>query len=292
MNCGKSQPCCKIRKDDYVPIFKQAGRADDMPRSVKILDIKNENPFVKTFTLEGSVGAKPGQFVMLWISGVNEKPFSVAFDDGRQMELSIAKVGPFTEALFGMSAGDRVGVRGPYGKPFFYENDERLAVVGGGYGAAPLYFLAHEAVRRKCRVEFVVGGRSVEYLMFLERAKALNGVTVHAATDDGSFGYKGYNAALLGELMAGGLAMDRIVTVGPERMMLAVSDLALKYGVPCQVSVERTMKCGFGVCGQCVIDESGMATCMEGPVMDHKLARSQEEFGKYHRDHVGRKKEW
>ena len=87
-------------------------------------------------------------------------------------------------------------------------------------------------------------------------------------------------------------SVDRIVTVGPERMMKAVSDLAVKHDIPCQVSVERYIKCGFGVCGQCCIDDSGMATCMEGPVMDHLRARAQVEFGAYHRDKVGRKKIW
>jgi len=291
MNCGKGGNCCK-KKQAYVPLFKQMGRKDDMPRSIKILDMKNENPFVKTFTLDISLGARPGQFVMVWIPQVDEKPFSVAFDDGKKLELSIAKVGPFTEKLFELGVGDLVGVRGPYGKPFEYEDDEHLAVVGGGYGAAPLYFLAHEAIRRGCIVEFVVGGRSAEYLMFTDRVEKLEGANLHVATDDGSVGYKGYNAGFLKELMEKGLKVDRMLTVGPERMMLAVSDLAREHDVPCQVSVERNMKCGFGVCGQCVIDDSGMATCMEGPVMDHELARSQAEFGKYHRDQVGLKKEW
>lgn len=292
MNCGKGGNCCKNKKRAYVPLFKKLGRKDDMPRTVKILELKDENPFVRTFTLDVSVKARPGQFVMVWIPGVNEKPFSVAFDDGNKLELSIAKVGPFTEKLFELNVGDRVGVRGPYGKPFEYENNEHLAVVGGGYGAAPLYFLAHEAVSRGCKVEFVVGGRTTGHLMFTERAAELDGVNVHVATDDGSTGYKGYNASLLGELMEKGLNIDRLLTVGPEGMMLAVSNLARTHELPCQVSVERYMKCGFGVCGQCVIDESGLTTCMQGPVMDHELARKQAEFGKYHRDHVGRKKDW
>lgn len=277
---------------------QRLGRRDDMPRSVKILDIHSENPFVSTFTLDISVGAQPGQFVMLWLPRVDEKPFSVAFDDGKTLQLTIAKVGKFTEKLFEKKVGELVGVRGPYGRTFEYEKGEHLAVVGGGYGAAPLYFLAHQAVARGCTVEFIVGARSAAHLLFMERAKGLKGVTVHVATDDGSVGFKGYNAALLAELLGKGQKdvghrrIDRILTVGPERMMKAVSDLALEHNIPCQVSVERYMKCGFGVCGQCCIDDSGMATCMEGPVMDYHKARSQVEFGAYHRDKVGRKKAW
>lgn len=264
----------------------------DIPKTVKILDIKDENPFVKTFTLDVSLGARPGQFVMVWVPGVDEKPFSVAFDDGNELSLSIAAVGPATNKLHEMKVGDKLGVRGPYGKIFEYEKKEHLAVVGGGYGAAPLYFLAHEAVKDGCTVEFVVGGRTKEHLLFLERVKTLENTNLHIATDDGSEGYKGYNAALLKELMDDGLKIDRMLTVGPEVMMLAISDMALEKDIPCQVSVERYMKCGFGVCGQCVIDDTGMPTCIKGPVMDHKLAREQVEFGKYHRDKVGRKQDF
>ncbi|MDP2624687.1 MAG: dihydroorotate dehydrogenase electron transfer subunit [Candidatus Peregrinibacteria bacterium] len=292
MSCGGGSNCCKNKPKPFVGLPQKLGRIHDMPRVVKILNIKDENPFVKTFTLDISVGAQPGQFVMVWIPRLNEKPFSVAFDDGKQLELSIATVGGFTQELFKMQVGDQLGVRGPYGKPFYYEDNEHIAVVGGGYGAAPLYFLAHEAVNRGCTVEFFVGARSSELLMFTERAAALNNTTVHVATDDGSSGFKGYNATLLSELIEGGMQLDRMLTVGPELMMKAVSNLALEQNVPCQVSVERYMKCGFGMCGQCVIDDSGMATCMEGPVMDHVLAREQVEFGKYHRDRVGRKKNW
>lgn len=265
---------------------------NDIPKTVKILDIKSENPFVKTFTLDISVKAKPGQFVMLWIPRLNEKPFSVAFSDDEKLEVAIAAVGEFSNAMHELKVGDKVGVRGAYGRWFQYEDGEHLAVIGGGYGAAPLYYLAHEAVNRGCKVEFIVGARNAENLLFLDKARALKNTTVHVATDDGSEGYKGYNVPLLEKLMEEGLQVDRMLTVGPERMMLAVSDLALKHDIPCQVSVERYMKCGFGVCGQCTIDESGIPTCIKGPVMDHKLAREQAEFGKYHRDRVGRKVAW
>lgn len=328
--CQKSSQPLPFGRMKFTPLPQRLGRIDDMPRSVKILDIHPETPFVSTFTLDISVGAQPGQFVMLWLPRVDEKPFSVAFDDGKTLQLTIARVGTLTEALFKRKAWEeksgnkekspqaisRVGIRGPYGRTFSYEKGEHLAVVGGGYGAAPLYFLAHQAVGRGCTVEFIVGARSAEHLLFVERAKKLKGVTVHVATDDGSAGFKGYNAALLGEMLGGRMTnselriangeqgnksntkaanvrkIDRILTVGPEKMMKAVSDLALKHNIPCQVSVERYMKCGFGVCGQCCIDDSGMATCMEGPVMDHVRARTQVEFGAYHRDKVGRRKNW
>jgi dihydroorotate dehydrogenase electron transfer subunit len=293
MSCRGGNNCCKNRPKPFVGLPQKMGRKNDMPQACTIVSIVDENPFVKTFTLDISLGARPGQFVMVWIPGVNEKPFSVAFDDGAQLQLSIAQVGPFTEKLFTLSEGDKVGVRGPYGQPFSFAEGEHIGVVGGGYGAAPLYFLAHEAVKRGCTVEFFVGARAAEYLMFVERAEALENTTVHVATDDGSQGFKGYNATLLRQLIEEKhMTLGRLLTVGPELMMRAVSDIARDHDIACEVSVERYMKCGFGICGQCVIDDSGMATCMRGPVMDHELARSQSEFGQYHRDRVGRKKPW
>ncbi|HCW32687.1 MAG: dihydroorotate dehydrogenase electron transfer subunit, dihydroorotate dehydrogenase electron transfer subunit [Candidatus Peregrinibacteria bacterium GW2011_GWE2_39_6] len=281
MSCSKGHHCCQNLKP------KNA-----MPEMVSIVDIKNENPFVKTFTLDCSVDGQPGQFVMLWLPRVDEKPFSIAYDDGQNLELSIANVGTFTEQLFTKKPGDKVGIRGSYGKTFQYEDGEHLVVLGGGYGAAPLYFLAVEAVVRGCTVEFIIGARSAEYLMFEEKAMQLKAVKVHVATNDGSRGFTGTSVDLLNHLLNEGMKVDRIMTVGPEMMMKAVSDVALVRDIACQVSLERYMKCGFGICGQCVVDESGMAVCMNGPVMDHKLARAQAEFGKYHRDKVGRKKEW
>lgn len=271
---------------------QKCGRTDDFPKVVLIVDVRDENPYVKTFTLELSVGARPGQFVMLWIPRVDEKPFSVAFDDGHRLQLTIACVGPFTEKLFALGVGDKVGIRGPYGVPFSYVPGETVGVVGGGYGAAPLYFLAHEVVRDGGKVEFFVGARSADRLLFLDRVEALDGANLHVATDDGTKGERGFNVDVVRRFLEGGGRADRWLTVGPERMMRAVSDIALEHKVPCQVSVERYMKCGFGVCGQCVIDDSGIATCMEGPVMDHLKARAQSEFGAYHRDAMGKKKEW
>jgi dihydroorotate dehydrogenase electron transfer subunit len=293
MGCGGGGNCCKNKKKaEWKPLPQLMGRANDIPRTVKILDIKQENPSVKTFTLDISVGGRPGQFVNLWIPRVNEKPFSIAFDDGRTLQLSIAKVGPFTELLFEKKVGDKVGIRGPYGKVFMFGEEERVAVVGGGYGAAPLYFTAAHVIALGGTVEFFMGARSKDHLLFTERVEALEGANLHVATDDGSVGFEGYNATLLADLLKDGLKLDRILTVGPELMMKAVSNIALEYDIPCQLSVERYMKCGFGVCGQCVIDDSGMTTCMNGPVMDHKLARKHSEFGKYHRDSMGRKKDW
>ena len=67
------------------------------------------------------------------------------------------------------------------------------------------------------------------------------------------------------------------------------SDICFALKTLCQVSLERYMKCGFGVCGNCCVDETGERMCVEGPAIDHLKARKFKDFGVYHRDSVGRK---
>lgn len=261
---------------------------DTRPKTVKIKKVIEESELVKTLVLDHSVGAKPGQFVMVWIPRVNEKPFSVAMDTGSELHLTIAAVGDFSKAVTSLGVGDTLGVRGPFGTCFEAEPGEHLAFLAGGYGAAPLFFFAHEAVKQGCTVDFIVGARREDLLLYTDRIEALEGVTLHVATDDGSAGHHGYNTEVLEQVVAKG-GVDAIYTVGPEIMMLKAAQLAEREGIKAYISVERYMKCGFGVCGNCVVDGLGVPTCMSGPVMPLEQVLKIEDFGKYHRDALGKK---
>lgn len=264
-----------------------------LPIAATVKAIVQENEQVKTFVLDISVGAQPGQFVMVWIPRLNEKPFSVAMDNGVELHLAIADVGPFSHALHELKVGDKVGVRGPFGQPFTCEKGQHLAFLGGGYGAAPLYFFAHKAVAMGCTVEFVVGARRKDLLLYTEKAKQLKGVNVHVATNDGSEGFEGFNTVLLEQVVtaakAAGTPVDCIYTCGPEIMMMKGMELAEREGMDAEISVERYMKCGFGVCGNCCVDGSGVPSCIAGPVMRLAEVKKLRDFGKYHRDHLGKK---
>ncbi len=257
-----------------------------LPTVVRVKRIVQENEQVKTFVLDHSVGARPGQFVMVWIPRLDQKPFSVALDDGKELHLAIAAVGPFSKAMHELKEGDRVGVTGPFGTTFQWKPGQHLALLGGGYGAAPLYFLAREA--KDCTVEFIVGARRKDLLLYTEAARALHNVHLHVATNDGSEGYEGFNTDLLAKVVEEG-GIDCICTVGPEIMMLKAGQLAEAKGIDAQISVERYMKCGFGVCGNCCVDGSGVPSCVKGPVMPLKEVFALRDFGKYHRDHLGKK---
>lgn len=261
---------------------------DTRPVAMPIKRILQENEHTWTFVFEYRLESKPGQFVMLWIPGVDEKPFSIAYDDGEEFWLTVCKVGPATEKLFEMYEGDMVGIRGPFGTSYEFYEGESLVTVAGGYGAAPMYYVTLEAIKKGCEVDFITGAKAADLVLFEEKVGDLKGVTLHVATDDGSKGFKGFTTELLEQILAG-KTVDRVFTCGPELMMKRVGEVASVFGVPCFMSVEKYMKCGFGICGNCSIDHTGDLVCMKGPVMEFAYVKDLREFGNYHRDAQGKK---
>lgn len=261
--------------------------------------IIQENAMTKTFVFEYSLGGKPGQFLMMWIPGFDEKPMSIAFADEKEFWVTVCAVGPFSESLHKLKVGDKVGVRGPLGTHYKFKVGEHLALVAGGYGAAPMYFVAHEAVKMRCEVEFLIGARNKDLLLYGEKILAL-GVNLHISTDNGSAGFKGYVTQLLDEVLSkeehsaslgerGLRPVGQVFTCGPEVMMKACGQVAEKHGVEAHMSMEKYMKCGIGVCGQCAIDDKGDLCCVSGPVMRWGYLKKLPEMGQYHRDAQGRK---
>jgi dihydroorotate dehydrogenase electron transfer subunit len=258
-----------------------------IPKSLKIKEVIEENSTTKTFVFEYALGSKPGQFVMMWLAGVDQCPMSIGWDDGKQFAVTVCAIGGFSKSLCEKKAGDYVGITGPFGTQFRWKEGEHIALVGGGYGAAPMYFCALEAMKDGCTCEFLIGARNEDLLLYRERFEKI-GVPVHVSTDDGSVGHKGYVTELLSKLIDE-KKVDAIFTCGPEMMEKAVSDIGHEKKVNTQIAVERYMKCGYGLCGQCCIDGSGVRACTQGSVMPNALVRTLEEFGKYNRDAEGRK---
>ncbi len=264
---------------------------DDIPKMHEIIRVIPENSTMKTLVFACDFDATPGQFVNMWIPRLDEKPFSVAFANGRELHLTIADVGPFSHQATQLGVGDKAGLRGPYGKGFEFQPNQKIAMVGGGFGSAPLYFTAHHAVEAGCEIDFIIGARRKDLLIYEQRVEDLKGATLYVATDDGSVGHHGYNVQVLAQLMED-KKYDTIMTCGPEVMMAAVAKLAEQYDTAAQISLERFMKCGFGLCGQCVVDPTGDTTCTKGPVVSLEYVRKVDEFGKYHRDEMGKKHNW
>lgn len=270
-----------------------------LPKTYRIKHIRQETESVRTYTFDGSLGAKPGQMLMVWLPGVDEKPFSVAYDDGAETKITFFAVGPMTEELAKCQVGDLVGLRGPFGTSYSWEPGQHIALVAGGYGAAPMYFVASETVHQGCTLEVIVGARSKEHLLFLEELEALPHVSLHIATNDGSAGFAGFNVQLLEKMLESvknapgkDKPIDQVFACGPERMLKACSDLCVRHKIPAQFSLERYMKCGYGLCGNCTVDPLGIRMCTDGPVVKNETCVQIEEFGKYHRDALGKKKDW
>lgn len=230
-------------------------------KTVKITAIEKESDRVKTFTLDTAVEARPGQYVMVWLPRMNEKPFGVLTK--KPLRLSIARVGPATEIIHTLKKGDRISFRGPYGKSFRLQG-KRPLFVAGGYGVVPLYFFATElpkAVRSKTTV--VIGAKQKSELSLIGKFKKL-GVKISITTDDGSMGRKGFSTDAAGDLMKKG-SVDSLYACGPEIMMQKVAVMADELHIPSQVSIERSFKCGgMGLCGACSFH--GKLVCVDGPV--------------------------
>jgi len=258
----------------------------ELPIYLEIKKVVNESKDIKTLIFERNLDSSPGQFVNVWLPRVNEKPYSISFQDKNRFAITIFAIGPFSKKLHELKQGDKVGIRGPYGNGFVLRG-ERIALVGGGCGAAPLAFLADEAVKKNIQVDFIIGARNKDLIIFKKRFERSK-VNLKICTDDGSEGFKGFTTELLEESLKKD-QIDCIYACGPEIMLKKVIDISDRYNTACQVSLERYMKCGFGVCGQCCVDPIGICICKEGPVLPKNIARQITELGKYKRDAAGAK---
>ena len=254
---------------------------------LKAAEVKKEGDCAATLYFDHPLNAKPGQFVMLWLPKVGQKPMSVSYQDEKRFGLTIFPVGPFSKAAVSLKKGAPAGILGPYGSHFRLPKSGPIAVVGGGCGSAPVAFLAEEALANGMGVFFLEGARDRSRLLFLDRMKKA-GAEVMASTDDGSMGRRGVATDLLEELLQKE-KISKVFTCGPEIMMKKVVEATDNAGVPCEISMERYMKCGFGICGQCAVDELGIRICKEGPVLSKEIAKKIKEFGAYRRDATGKK---
>jgi len=257
----------------------------DSITTLPIKKIVNEAKGIKSFYFEHKLEAKPGQFILLWLPRINEKPFSISYQDNGSFGITVSCVGPFTDKLCTMKEGDFVGFRGAFGNGYNIEG-KNIVLVGGGYGTAPLSFLAEEAASKGINVNFIIGAKSQDYILFKDRFK--DKAKLHFTTDDGSFGRKGFTTDVLKELLEKE-NIAKIFACGPEVMLKKVIEISDEFNVKCEISLERILKCGLGLCGNCVLDPNGLRVCKEGPVFDKEEIKQIKDFGAYKRDFSGKK---
>ena len=232
---------------------------------MKIVKVINENKDVRTFFLDTPLYSKPGQFYMVWIPGVDEKPFALSYQ-GKKPAITVEKKGKATRALFRMKKGDELFLRGPYGNHF--KQEKHACVVAGGLGIIPLINL----IPKLGHPQIIYGARSKGNLLFRDRIGRAS-----YCTDDGSFGSKGFTTEIL-EKKLGEKKIGIVYACGPEIMMKKVVDLCNKHKIKCQVSLERYMGCGIGICGSCACNDK--LVCKDGPIFNSSQLKKMPDFGK------------
>ena len=214
----------------------------------------------------------PGQFVEVRVDGSPatflRRPISIHFVDKvhNELWLMVAMIGDGTRQMGRLQAGDTLNCVLPLGNAFTMPaaKDEKVLLVGGGVGVAPMLYLGSALHAQGIQPTFLLGGRTAQDLLELDLFNMYGRVCV--TTEDGSMGEKGFvtNHSVLNE------HFDRIYTCGPTPMMKAVAHYAKEHDVTCEVSLENLMACGLGACLCCVekTTEGNLCVCKEGPVFN------------------------
>lgn len=217
----------------------------------------------------------PGQFAELEVEGSSKtflrRPISINFidKDNNEVWFLIQLVGDGTRHLAAVKRGQTINVILPLGNSFTMPKNasERLLLVGGGVGTAPMLFLGEQLSKKGFTPNFLLGARSQNDLLQLNEFTQYG--NVFTTTEDGSMGEKGY---VTQHSLLSTQTFNKIYTCGPKPMMMAVAKYAKTNNIECEVSLENTMACGFGVCLCCVENttEGHICVCKEGPVFNIK----------------------
>ncbi|MBR1411370.1 MAG: dihydroorotate dehydrogenase electron transfer subunit [Prevotella sp.] len=216
----------------------------------------------------------PGQFVEVRVDGSPStflrRPISINFVDrsSNELWLLVATVGEGTRSLAKLEAGSTLNCILPLGNGFTpASKGEKVLLVGGGVGVAPLLYMGAEMKRQGVEPTFLLGARIASDLLMLPLFNKYG--RVYVTTEDGSMGEPGFvtNHSLLQQER-----FDRISTCGPTPMMKAVASYARRCETDCEASLENLMACGLGACLCCVekTTEGNLCVCKDGPVFNIK----------------------
>jgi ferredoxin--NADP+ reductase len=225
--------------------------------------------------------AAAGQFFILRVDADGERvPFTFSdwsADEG-WIRFIFMRVGLTTHKLTHMSAGDFLAdVVGPLGVPSHAGGLGRVAVVGGGVGAAVAYPVARAMCAAGDEVTVILGARNADLLILEDEFRALPLKDLVVTTDDGSAGRHGLVTAPLKELCEA-RAIDHAMAIGPAIMMKFCAATTREFAVPTVVSLNPIMVDGTGMCGACRVNVGGVMKfgCVDGPDFDGHLVDFEE----------------
>jgi sulfhydrogenase subunit gamma (sulfur reductase) len=266
----------------YLPQMSTITRVDDLTAQEKRFEIELPSGQI--------LGHKPGQFVEVSIFGFGEAPISICSSPTHKpnFELTVRKTGRLTDKMHNLTAGSRIGIRGPFGNGFeverFYGKD--MLFVAGGIGLAPLKSMIDYTIaerHRFGRVIILYGTRSPSEILFPEEVRAwqeMNDVEFHITVDKANGGWKGKTGVITTLIPPLQLDVNQTIAsiVGPPVMYKFVLMSLRSKRIPEQniyMSLERRMKCGVGKCGHCQIN--GCYVCQDGPVFHYPDVKKLEE---------------
>jgi ferredoxin--NADP+ reductase len=216
---------------------------------------------------------EPGQFLIIRTSDGGER-IPLTFSDWSAEEgwirFIFMRVGKTTHELSHMEVGDQVAdVVGPLGTPTSLEGLGRVAVIGGGVGAAVAYPVARGMAAAGADVTVILGARNAALLVLEDEFSQLPLRELIVTTDDGSVGEKALVTVPLKRLCEAG-ALDHVFAVGPAIMMKFCAATTREFGVPTTVSLNPIMVDGTGMCGACRVSVDGVTKfgCVDGPDFD------------------------
>lgn len=246
----------------------------------KILRKKKLNEQVFLMDIEAPFIAKKahaGQFIIFRIDEKGERiPLTIADYDREAGTVTIIyqAIGGSTKRLSELNEGDSIlDFVGPLGTAtHFEEGIRRVAVIGGGVGCAIAYPQAKMLHSKGIEVDLIAGFRSKDIVILEDEMKAVS-TDLYIATDDGSYGKKGFVTDVLKELIDSGRKYDYVVAIGPVPMMKFVCKLTKEYDIKTIVSLNPIMIDGTGMCGGCRVTVDGKIkyACVDGPDFDGHL---------------------
>jgi len=243
----------------------------------KILEKKRVRPDVFYFRIQAEEiarKAQPGQFIILRLHEHGERiPISLADISPEEGNISLMfmTIGKTSTQMSTLNEGDSIlDLVGPLGKPTHIKNYGKVALVGGGFGVAPLYPIAKALKAAGNEIVTVMGARNKDLLIY-EAEMAATTDRVAVTTDDGSRGIQGVVTLALDQELQKGL--DLVMAVGPAIMMKFVCKATEPYKVPTVVSLNPIMVDGTGMCGACRVSVGGQTKfgCIDGPEFDGHL---------------------
>ena len=254
-----------------------------MPSPHKILEIIKETKSEHTFRVQCDADIQHGQYFMLSVPKVGEAPISVSAIGKGSVEFTIRKVGRLTNGLFGLSAGDTLFMRGPYGNAFPIGDfkDKNLIVITGGTGIASVRSMLQHFHHHREDVKtvwLIAGFKDLDSVLFAEdlaRFEALFNTTYTLDNTDAPGYKKGFVTAHINKIPFGEMDDYNVAIVGPPDMIRFTALECIAEGADearIWVSLERKMSCALGKCGHCKINEHYV--CLEGPVFNYAKAKT------------------